>query len=44
MKTLDTAFAQMVKEHKSTIYTVCFMFSKDADEVSDLFQEVLINL
>ena len=34
----------MVKEHKSTIYTVCFMFSKDADEVNDLFQEVLINL
>ena len=34
----------MVKEHKNTIYTVCFMFSKDADEVNDLFQEVLINL
>lgn len=24
MEILDTAFAQMVKEHKSTIYTVCF--------------------
>lgn len=34
----------MVKEHKSTIYTVCFMFSKDTDEVNDLFQEVLVNL
>ena len=34
----------MIREHKSTIYTVCFMFSKDSDEVSDLFQEVLINL
>lgn len=44
MKTLETAFAQMVREHKSTIYTVCFMFSKDTDEVNDLFQEVLINL
>ena len=44
MKTLETAFAQMIKEHKSTIYTVCFMFSKDSDEVNDLFQEVLINL
>jgi RNA polymerase sigma-70 factor (ECF subfamily) len=44
MKTLETAFAQMVKEHKNTIYTVCFMFSKDSDEVNDLFQEVLINL
>ena len=44
MKTLETAVAQMVREHKSTIYTVCFMFSKDSDEVNDLFQEVLINL
>lgn len=44
MEKLDTTFAQIVKEHKDTIYTVCFMFSKDSDEVSDLFQEVLINL
>ena len=44
MKTLETAFTQMIKEYKSTIYTVCFMFSKDSDEVNDLFQEVLINL
>ena len=40
----DVQFAQMVREHKATIYTVCYMFSKDADEVADLFQEVLINL
>ena len=33
-----------MKEHKNTIYTVCFMFSKDTDEVNDLFQEILINL
>ena len=44
MKTSETAFAQMIREHKNTIYTVCFMFSKDSDEVNDLFQEVLINL
>ena len=44
MKTSETAFAQMVREYKNTIYTVCFMFSKDSDEVNDLFQEVLINL
>ena len=37
-------FAQTVTEHKSTIYTVCYMFSQDADEVNDLFQEVLVNL
>ena len=40
----DEQFAQMVREHKATIYTVCYMFSRDADEVADLFQEVLINL
>ena len=44
MKTLETAFEQVVKHHKSTIYTVCLMFSKDSDEVNALFQEVLINL
>ena len=40
----ERQFAQTVREHKSTIYTVCYMFSKDADEVNDLFQEVLVNL
>ena len=44
MNTLQTEFAQIVKENKSTIYTVCYMFSKDTDEVNDLFQEVLVNL
>ena len=44
MDTLDSQFVQFVKEHKNTIYTVCFMFSSDNDEVNDLFREVLINL
>ena len=44
MNTLQTEFAQIVKENKSTIYTVCYMFSKDTEEVNDLFQEVLVNL
>ena len=43
MTTLETKFAQTVAEH-STIYTVCYMFSKDEDEVNDLFQETLVNL
>ena len=34
----------MVREHKGTIYTVCYMFSKDEEEVADLFQDILINL
>ena len=40
----EKEFEKIVREHKNTIYTVCFMFSKDADEVNDLFQETLINL
>lgn len=44
MDTSETEFAQIVKEHKNTIYTVCFMFSKDSDEINDLFQESLLNL
>lgn len=34
----------MVRENKGTIYTVCYMFSKDPDEANDLFQETLIHL
>ena len=37
-------FANMVREHKQTIYTVCYMFSQDEDEVADLFQDTLVNL
>ena len=44
MKQNDEFFARLVREHKSTIYTVCYMFSKDEDEVQDLFQETLINM
>lgn len=44
MEKLETEFAQIVKEQKDTIYTVCYMFSKDAEEINDLFQEILVNL
>ncbi len=40
----EREFEQLVRENKSTIYTVCFMFSNDTEEVNDLFQEVLINV
>lgn len=40
----EQQFTQMVEQQKGTIYTVCYLFSKDKDEVNDLFQEVLINL
>ena len=44
MKNQEEQFAQLVQEHKGTIYTVCYMFSQDEDEVNDLFQETLINM
>ena len=44
MNSSEKEFARIVREHKATIYTVCYMFSKDKDEVNDLFQEVLIAL
>ncbi len=40
----ERQFAKLVNEQKSTIYTVCYMFSNDEDEVADLFEDVLINL
>ena len=44
MENKEQAFTQLVREHKSTIYSVCYMFSKDTDEIDDLFQEILIRL
>ena len=44
MKDLERDFEEMVRRNRGTIYTVCYMFSNDQDEVADLFQEVLINL
>lgn len=44
MKDVESEFERMVREHRGTIYTVCYMFSNDQDEVNDLFQETLINL
>lgn len=37
-------FTQLVRDNKSTIYSVCYMFARDADEAADLFQEVLVRL
>ena len=44
MKSKEEQFSNLVREHKSTIYTVCYMFSQDEEEVNDLFQETLINM
>lgn len=44
MEEKEKEFAQIIREHKRQIYTVCYMFSKDTDEIADLFQEILINM
>ena len=44
MKDIELQFTKMVKEYRKTIYTVCYFFSKDSEEVNDLYQEILINL
>ena len=44
MKDLELQFTKMVKEYRKTIYTVCYFYSKDSEEVNDLYQEILINL
>lgn len=40
----ETQFTQIVRDQKQAIYTVCYMFSRDKEEVQDLFQETLVNL
>lgn len=44
MDNLEKEFETVVRRHRSTIYTVCYMFSNDEDEVADLFQDTLINM
>ncbi len=44
MNNIKFEFTKLVKEYKKTIYTVCYFFSKDPEEVNDLFQEALTNL
>lgn len=33
-----------MEEHKQLIYKVCYIYSTDADNLNDLYQEVVINL
>ncbi len=42
--TKEQQFAQFVRQYKSTIYSICYMFSSDKDEVADLFQDILVRL
>ena len=40
----ERQFEALVRQYKRTIYSVCYMFSRDTEEVNDLFQEILIRL
>lgn len=44
MNNKEQAFTEMVGKYKKTIYTVCYFFSRNKEEVQDYFQEILINL
>ena len=38
MNDLEREFEEMVRKNRGTIYTVCYMFSNDQDEVADLLR------
>ncbi len=40
----EKQFEELVKQYKRTIYSVCYMFSRDNEEINDLFQEILVRL
>ena len=40
----EKQFEGLVKQYKRTIYSVCYMFSRDNEEINDLFQEILVRL
>lgn len=37
-------FTLLLREYKSMIYTICYMFSDNKEEVEDLFQDICIRL
>jgi len=44
MKEKEKAFSDIIHKYKNTVFTVCYLFSNDQEEVNDLFQETLLNL
>ena len=40
----EKQFDELVKQYKRTIYSVCYMFSRDNEEINDLFQDILVRL
>ena len=44
MTAKEKEFTRLVKQHKQTIYSICFMHATNKDETQDMMQEALIQL
>lgn len=44
MTAKEKEFTRLVKHHKQTIYSICFMHATNKDETQDMMQEALIQL
>ena len=44
MTAKEKEFTRLVKQHKQTIYSICFMHATIKDETQDMMQEALIQL
>ncbi len=44
MNEQEQSFLKLVEQHKKFIYKICFMYASDDETVSDLFQDVALNL
>lgn len=40
----ETEFECLVRQNKATIYSVCYLYSRNDDEVADLFQDCMVNI
>jgi RNA polymerase sigma-70 factor (ECF subfamily) len=41
---LEQEFISLVEQHKQIIYKVCYVYASGAENLNDLYQEVVINL
>ncbi len=44
MTAKEKGFTRLVKQHKQTIYSICFMHATNKDETQDMMQEALMQL
>ncbi|WP_294139938.1 sigma-70 family RNA polymerase sigma factor [uncultured Sanguibacteroides sp.] len=41
---IEKEFIGFIQDHQRIIYKVCYMYSRDAEHLNDLYQETVINL